>query len=134
MDKRILIVEDNPRNMRLLEMTLRARGYRFLTTTDGEQAVGTAVRERSDLIVMDIQLPKIDGLEVTRQLRGIPAFSQTPIIAVTAYAMKGDKERAIDAGCDVYLTKPIDTRKLPQIIDHMLQQPGEEIKDNTDLG
>lgn len=122
MNERILIVEDNPASMRLLEMTLKAKGYRLLKATDGQEALDVAMRERPDLIIMDIQLPKINGLEVTRKLRGTPALSHTPIIAVTAYAMKGDKERAIEAGCDAYLAKPIDTRQLPDVVAEMLRE------------
>jgi len=120
MKKRILIVEDNPENMRLMEMTLRAKGYTLLKATDGEKALDMAMRERPDLIIMDIRLPKMSGLEVTRKLRETPAFSHTPIIGVTAYAMKGDKERIIEAGCDAYLSKPINTRELPKVIAEML--------------
>jgi len=119
---RILIVEDNPENMRLLEMVLRAKNYTLLKATDGEEALDMAMRERPDLIIMDIQLPKMNGLEVTRKLRETPAFSHTPIIAVTAYAMKGNKERVIESGCDAYLSKPISTRELPEMIAEMLLQ------------
>ncbi len=122
MKEKILIVEDNPESMRLLEMVLRAKNYTLLKATDGEEALDIAMRERPDLIIMDIQLPKMNGLEVTRKLRETPAFSHTPIIAITAYAMKGDKERVIDAGCDAYLSKPINTRELPEIIAGMLLQ------------
>ena len=120
MKKKILIVEDNPENMRLLEMTLRARGYTLLKATDGEKALDIAMRKRPDLIIMDIQLPKMNGLEVTKKLRETPAFSHTPIIGVTAYAMKGDKEKVIASGCDVYLSKPINTGELPKVIAKML--------------
>ena len=120
MKEKILIVEDNPRNMRLLEMTLRAEGYTLLQATDGGEALDVAVRERPDLIIMDIQLPKISGLAVTRKLREIPEFRHVPIIAITAYAMKGDRERIIASGCDAYLPKPINTRKLPRMIATML--------------
>jgi CheY-like chemotaxis protein len=120
--ERILIVEDNPQNMRLIKMTLRAKDYTLLEATDGAQALDVAVREQPDLIIMDIQLPKVSGLEVARRLRGIPSFSRVPIIAITAYAMKGDKEKAIDAGCDAYLSKPINTRELPQVIAQMLSK------------
>ncbi len=120
MKEKILIVEDNPRDMRLLDMTLRAKGYSLLKATDGEKALDMVIRERPDLIIMDIQLPKINGLEVTRKLRNTLAFSHIPIIAITAYAMKGDKERAIEAGCDAYLSKPINTRQLPGVIAEML--------------
>jgi len=122
MNERILIVEDNPQSMRLIEMTLRAKSYALLKATDGEEALDVAMRERPDLIIMDIQLPKMSGLEVTRKLRESPAFSGTPIIAITAYAMKGDKEKALDAGCDVHLSKPISTRDLPELIAQMLLQ------------
>ena len=120
MNKRILVVEDNPLNMRLIEMTLRARGYILLEASDGHEAISMAVRERPDLIIMDIQLPGINGLDVTRKLRETPPVSDTPIIGVTAYAMKGDREKIIEAGCDAYLSKPIDTRQLPELVAKML--------------
>ncbi len=122
MKEKILIVEDNPRNMRLIKMTLKSKGYTLLKATDGEEALDMAMRERPDLIIMDIRLPKMDGLEVTRKLRETPAFSNTPIIGLTAYAMKGDKERVIKSGCDAYLSKPIDTRELPKMIAEMLSR------------
>ena len=122
MSERILIVEDNPQNMKLLEMVLRAKNYTLLKATDGEEALNIAMREQPDLIVMDIQLPKMSGLEVTRKLRETPAFSHTPIIGITAYAMKGDRERVIESGCDAYLSKPINTRELPKVIAEMLPQ------------
>ena len=122
MQEKILIVEDNPQNMRLLEMTLRANNYALIKATDGEEALNMARRERPDLIMMDIQLPKMNGLEVTKKLRENPAFSRTPIIGITAYAMKGDKERIIESGCDAYLPKPINTRELPGVIAEVLSQ------------
>jgi len=118
--KKILIVEDTPSDMRLIEMVLRAKGYTLLKATDGEEALETAIRERPDLIIMDIQLPKLNGLEVTMKLRETPALSHIPIIAVTAHAMTGNKERFIDGGCDAYLSKPINTRELPGVIAQML--------------
>ena len=123
MKEKILIVEDNPLNMRLIEMLLRARGFNLLLKAiDGEEALDIATRERPDLIVMDIQLPKINGLEVTRRLRRMPVFNHIPIIALTAYAMKGDKEKFIEAGCNAYLPKPVGTRELPAMITEMLQR------------
>lgn len=122
MKEKILIVEDNPQNMRLIEMTLRTKHYTLLRATDGEEALDVAIRERPDLIIMDIRLPKMNGLEVTKKLRKNPVFSDTPIIGVTAYAMKGDKELVIKSGCDAYLPKPINTRELPGIIAEMLSQ------------
>ena len=122
MKEKILIVEDNPQNMRLFEMTLRPKGYRLLTATDGEEALDMATRDKPDLIIMDIYLPKVSGLEVTKRLRQMPAFNHVPIIAVTAHAMKGDKEKIIEAGCDAYLPKPINTRQLPEVVTEMLLQ------------
>ena len=120
MKEKILIVEDNPRNMRLMEMTLRAKNYTLLKATDGEEALDMARRERPDLIIMDVRLPRMSGLEVTRKLRENPAFSHTPIIGVTAHAMKGDREKVLEAGCDAYLSKPINTRELPEVVAEML--------------
>jgi CheY-like chemotaxis protein len=122
MNKKILIVEDNPIHMRLIEVTLRAKNYTLLKATDGEEALDIATRERPDLILMDLNLPTMTGFEVARKLRENPAFSHTPIIAITAYAMRGDRERVIESGCDAYLSKPINTRELPEIIAEMLLQ------------
>jgi len=120
MKEKILIVEDNPQSMILFEMLLRTKGYTLLEATDGEEALDIATRERPDLILMDIQLPKMSGLEVTRRLKRMPAFSHIPIIALTAYAMKGDKEKFINAGCDAYLSKPVNTRELPEVVSEIL--------------
>ena len=122
MQKKILIVEDNPQNMKLVEMTLRAGNYTLLKATDGEGALDIAIKERPDLIIMDIQLPKLSGLEVTKRLREIPEFNRIPIIALTAYAMKGDEGIFTEAGCDAYLSKPIDTRELPRVVAEMLMK------------
>ena len=127
MREKILIVEDNPQNMRLLEIVLSSKNYTLFKATDGEEALDMAIKEQPDLIIMDIQLPKMNGLEVTRKLRKNPTFSHTPIIAVTAYAMKGDKEEIIESGCDAYLSKPIDIHALPKMIDKMLLQQQEAI-------
>ncbi|MFH1003727.1 MAG: response regulator [Chloroflexota bacterium] len=121
MKEKILIVEDNPKNMRLIEMTLQARGYTLLGATDGEEALEMATRLVPDLIIMDIQLPKMNGLEVTARLKRMPAMASVPVIAITAYAMKGDEEKAFQAGCDAYLPKPIDTRQLPEVVAALLQ-------------
>ena len=122
MKEKILIVEDNPQNMRLVEMTLKAGNYVLLKATDGEEALDLATREQPDLIIMDMQLPKLSGLEVTKRLRQISTFIHIPIIALTAYAMKGEREKFIEAGCDAYVSKPINTRELPGIVAKMLQQ------------
>ena len=119
---KILIVEDNPHNMKVVMMTLRPHGYTLLEAKNGEEALDMAVREQPDLIMMDMQLPKMSGLEAVRRLRDMPAFKHVPIIAVTAYAMKGDRERFIETGCNTYLSKPINTRELPGVIAEMLSQ------------
>jgi len=122
MNEKILIVEDNPQNMKVELMALRPHGYTLLQATDGEEALQIAMRDKPDLIIMDIRLPKVSGLEVTGRLRQMPDFSHLPIIAVTAYAMRKDKEKAIEAGCDAYLSKPINTRELPKVVAEMLSK------------
>ena len=122
MPEKLLIVEDDPKNMKLLLMTLRPHGYVLLEAEDGQEALKIAVRDKPDLIIMDIQLPKVSGLEVTRMLRQMPAFNHVPIIAITAYAMKGDKEKFIESGCDAYLSKPINTRELPGVVAETMQR------------
>jgi len=119
---KILVVEDNLLNMRLIELLLRDGGYTLLKATDGEEALDVAVSEQPDLILMDVQLPRLSGLEATRQLRRMPAFSCIPIIAVTAYAMKGDKEKFIAAGFDGCLSKPVNSRELHEVIAEKLGQ------------
>jgi two-component system, cell cycle response regulator DivK len=106
--KKILLVEDNPVNRRLAVFLLRAHGYDVREATTGLEALGMLEKERPDLIVMDIQLPGMDGLEVTRKIKAQPATADIPVIAVTSYAMKGDREKALAAGCVGYVTKPID--------------------------
>lgn len=122
MSKKILIVEDDPRSLKMIRMLLRPYGYSLLEATDGEEALKVARSDKPDLIIMDLRLPKVSGLEVTRQLRQMSDFSHIAIIAITAYAMKGDKEKAISAGCDAYVAKPINTRELPRLITEMLLQ------------
>ena len=122
MNEKILVVEDNPQNMRLIEMTLRSGGYTIIRAADGVEALNVAIAEKPDLIIMDIQIPKIRGDEVTRRLRQMPEFANTPIIALTAHAMKGDEERFFEAGCNSYVAKPINTREFPRVIADMLQR------------
>ena len=117
-----MIVEDNPQNMKLIEMLLRSKTYNLLKACDGEEALDMATREQPDLIVMDMQLPKMSGVEVTKRLRQMPVFSHTPIIALPAFAMRGDRERFLEAGCNAYISKPINTRELPTIICRMLRE------------
>ncbi|MFA5315937.1 MAG: response regulator [Dehalococcoidales bacterium] len=123
--KKILIVEDNPQNLRVIQLSLKGQGYILREATDGKQALMIALRERPDLIIMDIQLPRMSGLEVTTRLRARPNFNNVPIVAVTAYAMKGDREKAISIGFDAYLTKPISPRELSSLVAEMLMKKRE---------
>lgn len=122
---RILIIDDNQVNQKLVAYLMRAHGYDVETAGDAESAIEKIRAQRPDVILMDIQLPGIDGLELTGKLKRDPVTTGIVIIAVTAYAMKGDKDRAYAAGCDDYITKPIDTRTLPETIArHLAQRPG----------
>lgn len=112
----ILIVDDNASNTKLMAFLLAAQGYDVRTAADANEALATLAAFRPRLILMDIQLPGMDGLTLTRQLKADPATRDILIVAATAYAMKGDEERARAAGCDGYVTKPIDTRRLPGVI------------------
>ncbi len=105
--KRILIVEDNEQNMYLINFILQKNGYETIKAFNGEDGIGLAMEEKPDLIIMDIQLPDINGLEVTRRIRESKADGTTPIIAITSYAMSGDRDKALDAGCTGYIEKPI---------------------------
>ena len=113
---RVLIVDDNPTNLKLVAYLVRAQGYEVDTAGDAESALAALASRRPDVVLMDLQLPGVDGLELTRRIKADPKTKDIAIIAVTAYAMKGDREKALDAGCDDYVTKPIDTRALPGII------------------
>ena len=105
--KKILVVEDNETNMYLINFILEKNGYGVIQAKTGEEGVELAIKEKPDLILMDIQLPGIDGLEATRRIRKSKADSEIPIIALTSYAMSGDRERVIKAGCTGYIEKPI---------------------------
>ena len=120
MSKKVLIVEDDPKNMKLAMMTLKSRGYDLICAVDGEEAVNAAFTEKPDIILMDMQLPKISGLDATKQIRNHPDLIEVPILALTAYAMKGDGEKYIDAGCTAYMSKPINTRELPVKVAELL--------------
>src|SRR5499426_3022041 len=106
--KKILLVEDNPVNRRLAQFLLRSQGYEVREATTAQEAFDALKTEQPDLIVMDIQLPGMDGLEVTRKIKEQQATANIPVVAVTSYAMKGDREKALAAGCAGYVTKPID--------------------------
>ncbi len=117
----ILIVDDNSTNMKLVRILLASEGYDVRTAADAEEALNVLKEFYPRLILMDVQLPGIDGLELTRRLKSDPATRDITILGLTAYAMKGDKERIIAAGCDGYVPKPIDTRTLPELVAGYLQ-------------
>jgi two-component system cell cycle response regulator DivK len=112
MSKRILVVEDQEDNRRILRDLLTSAGYEIIQAEDGEAALAAVARVRPDLILMDIQLPLLDGYEVTRRIKADPALRAIPIIAVTSYALSGDEGKARAAGCDAYVTKPYSPRAL----------------------
>jgi CheY-like chemotaxis protein len=116
MAARVLIVDDNATNLKLVTYLVAAQGYEVATAVDAESALAQIRAHPPDLILMDLQLPGIDGLALTRQIKSDPTMQRIAVIAVTAYAMKGDQEKALAAGCDDYVTKPIDTRALPAVI------------------
>lgn len=108
MAKKILLVEDDAQNSYLMGFILEKSGYAVVTVGDGEAAVGAAASERPDLILMDMLLPKMSGYEATRAIKGDPDTADLTVVALTAYSMKGDRERILEAGCDGYISKPID--------------------------
>lgn len=112
--ERILVVDDNVANLKLVSFVLAARGFEVLSAGDTAAARSIIDRERLDLVLMDVQLPGVDGLTFTRELRKNAATRELIVIAFTAYAMRGDEQKALDAGCNGYLTKPIDTRKFAE--------------------
>jgi two-component system cell cycle response regulator DivK len=112
MSKRILVVEDQEDNRKIVRDLVTASGYELVEAATGEEGLEVAARERPDLILMDIQLPGIDGYEVTRRIKANPQLRQIPIIAVTSYALSGDDKKAFAAGCDGYVTKPFSPRLL----------------------
>ena len=117
----ILVVDDNPDNLELTKVLLECEGWEVRTAEDAEQALNTLAAYHPALILMDVQLPGMDGLELTRRLRADPAFKDVIIVALTAYAMKGDEENARAAGCDGYISKPIDTRIFPSLVRQYLE-------------
>jgi two-component system cell cycle response regulator DivK len=120
MAKTVLIVEDNELNMKLFNDLVETRGHKIVQTRSGIEAVGLARKHRPDLILMDIQLPEVSGLEVTQWLKDDEELKGIPVIAVTAFAMKGDEDKILRGGCEAYLSKPISVAKFFETIDHFL--------------
>src|SRR5438552_17444569 len=112
----ILIIDDNPVNLELVKVLMVLEGYEVHSAGDAETALQLLTELRPDLILMDVQLPGMDGLELARRLKADPTHKNARIIALTAYAMKGDEQKALAAGCDGYLSKPIDTRTFPKLV------------------
>ncbi len=117
---RILVVEDNPMNMELAVDLLKLRGHEVLSAVTGQEALEISAREKLDLILMDVQLPGMDGLAVTRKLKENPATEHIPVVALTAHAMKGDEERMLSHGCVGYIAKPINTREFPEAVEKFI--------------
>ncbi len=118
---KVLVVEDNAVNMKLLKLVLKRYGHEALEALTGGEAVAKAESEKPDLILMDIQLPDMDGLEATRRIRKLPSMKTVPIIAITSYAMAGDREKIIEAGCNGYFEKPINPLTIMGEIDKIIK-------------
>jgi two-component system cell cycle response regulator len=125
MPKKILVIEDNEQNRILMRQILKYNGYEVLEAVDGAAGLAMARERMPDLILLDLQMPVMGGFAVIRELRGTPELSKLKVIAVTSFAMKGDREKALEAGFDEYVTKPIDTRKFIELVKNIL--PGENM-------
>jgi CheY-like chemotaxis protein len=130
--ERILLVEDNAQNRRLAQFLLTSHGYVVYEAITGPEAIELARAHLPHLILMDLRLPGLDGYEVTKALKGDDRTRQIPVIALTAFAMEGDREKALQAGCDGYITKPIDTRRFPAAVRRFLQAKSGEGVDQGD--
>ena len=117
---KILYIEDNPSNRLLVKRVLLVEGYDVLEAADGMAGLDLAQRERPDLILMDMNLPDVDGYDLTRRIRALPELSGIPVVAMTANVMHGDRERTLEAGCVGYIPKPIDVDALPDQVAHFL--------------
>lgn len=120
----VLVIEDTPANMKLVSMLLEHAGHRVLQATDAAEGIALACEQLPDLILMDIQLPGMDGLEATRQLKANAATCHIKVVALTAFAMKGDEERMLAAGCDAYIAKPIQYKEFLADVARLLGQEG----------
>jgi two-component system cell cycle response regulator DivK len=124
MTKRILVVEDQEDNRRIIRDLLSTMGYELIEAQDGEAGVRLAKEHRPDLILMDIQLPVLDGYEATRRIKADPELRAIPIVVVTSYALSGDDQKAVAAGCDGYVAKPFSPRQLLATVRKFLDEPG----------
>jgi two-component system cell cycle response regulator DivK len=120
MPKKILIVEDEPRNLKLFSDLLTRFGYEIFQATDGEMGVESSRTTKPDLILMDIMMPRMDGLEATRIIKADATTKHIPIVALTSFAMKGDRERTLEAGCNAYIAKPVDIQELLKAVSGFL--------------
>lgn len=120
--ERVLVVDDNATNLKLVRVLLTSEGYDVRSARDADEALATLVDFRPCVILMDVQLPGVDGLTLTRRLKTESATRHILVVAMTAYAMKGDREKALAAGCDAYIPKPIDTRALPRALADLLRR------------
>jgi two-component system, cell cycle response regulator DivK len=123
MSATILHVEDNPDNRMLIRDLLQFRGYRVVEVSDGTQALSAAEREQPDIILMDVQLPGVSGLELARRIKARADLRHIPIVAVTSFALSGDDKKAFAAGCDAYVAKPYEPRELVKLIQRLLPPP-----------
>ena len=121
MSKRVLVIEDHEENRRILRYLLASASFEMIEAVTGEEGVAAAERERPDLILMDIQLPEVSGLEVTKWIKEDDNLKSIPIIAVTAFAMKGDEEKIREGGCEAYIAKPISVVQFLETVDRFLQ-------------
>ena len=120
--KKILVVEDDEKNMYLIRFILQDKGFEVIEARDGAAGVELAVKEKPDLIIMDIQLPVLDGYEATKRIKANKETKDIPVIALTSYAMPGDREKSLDAGCDSYITKPIKRKSLMAEVEKLLEK------------
>ena len=121
-DKNVMVIEDNEKNRKLMRVVLKAKGYNVIEATTGEEALSLLKGNIPDIILMDIQLPGIDGLTLVKQIKADALTKDIPIIAVTAYAMKGDEQKILDTGCNAYVSKPINTQELPLTIEKYIKR------------
>ena len=122
MGSHILVVEDHPQNRYLMTYLLESRGYEVEVALDGLEALDAIETRPPDLILMDMQLPKVDGYEATRRVKADERFRDIPLVAVTAHSMRGDQDKAMAAGCDVFVTKPINGEELLALVDRLLER------------